>query len=93
MHAETSESATLDPREVEGALLGLLTSEIGPWTVAELEREVGGMHSNPTEVIDAIGKLYACGLVHVQGEFVSPTRAARRIDEIDTYRYGEPGRR
>jgi hypothetical protein len=97
MRSESSESLRdeshrplrLDRPDLEGAVIGLLTRELGPWSRAELEREVGGMHGNPTQVVDAIGCLYAYGLVHVQGELVSPTCAARRMDELYSYRFGD----
>jgi hypothetical protein len=91
MRRESTESGLVELREVESALIRLLTGEHGSWSLAELEREVGGMHGNPTEVVDAIANLYAWGLVHVNGEFVSPTRAAVRMEELHSYRCGDPG--
>jgi hypothetical protein len=91
MRKETIESGLVGPREVESAVIRLLTGEDGSWSRAELEREVGGMHGKPTDVVDAIANLYAWGLVHVDGEFVSATRAAVRMDELHSYRCGDRG--
>lgn len=61
---------------VERALLGvLLFSEFrGPWSVGELERELGG----DVSVIVAIDALHAAGVVHRCEGFVWATRAAAR---------------
>jgi len=48
-----------------------------PWTVDELVREV-----QDTEAADAVARLTEAGLVHRIGEFVFPTRTARRSDEL-----------
>ena len=50
-----------------------------PWTVEEVGRELAG----PNDVIDGVGRLARAGLVHRFGEFVFPTRAARRAGEIE----------
>jgi hypothetical protein len=59
----------------------LLSSEHAPWSRAELEREVAGVNgtrsTSPTQSI-ALRR----GLVHLSGELVTPTRAARRMDEL-----------
>jgi hypothetical protein len=60
----------------------LLESEHSRWSRAELEREVAGAKGNPLDVTDAVNRLYASGLVHLPGELVTPTRAARRTDEL-----------
>jgi hypothetical protein len=53
---------------------------------AELEREISGVRGNPVDVTDAIDTLYATGLVHLHGELVAPSRAARRMTQLnDTY--------
>lgn len=33
-------------------------------------------------MIDAINSLYGAGLIHFTGELVTPTRAARMMDEL-----------
>ncbi len=84
MHAERSESLSPDVGTVtEHAVMTLLlASEHGPWSRAELEREVSGVDGNPMDVTDAVDSLYASGLVHLSGELVTVTRAARRMDEL-----------
>ena len=57
-------------------------SEHSPWSRAELERELAGVKGNPLDVTDAVDRLYASGLVHLSGELVTPTCAARRMDEL-----------
>jgi len=51
-----------------------------PWSVDEIVRELDG---NRLGTSDSIGRLAGAGLVHRVGEFVYPTRAARRMDEIE----------
>ena len=47
-----------------------------PWSVGELERELGG---DPT---DSVARLYAAGLIWRRDGFVWPTKAAIRADEL-----------
>ncbi len=62
----------------ERMVLYMLHHDPVPWTVEELGRELGdqGHTSN------AVAALAAAGLVHRFGEFVIPTRTARRSDEL-----------
>jgi hypothetical protein len=60
----------------------LLTGEHGLWTIDELEREVSGPRGDGGNIDDAVNHLYGRGLIHVVGEFVAPTRAARAMDEL-----------
>jgi hypothetical protein len=62
----------------EKAVLILLLEDRYPWTVEELTREL----NHPTDALDAIASLAGDGLVHRLGDFVFPTRAARRSDEL-----------
>jgi hypothetical protein len=59
----------------------LLASDYqGPWTRAEIEREL----SSPSrDVSDALADLQAAGLIHIHDELVFSTSAARRMDELD----------
>lgn len=60
-------------------VLMLLFSDPFPWTVQELGRELG----EERLAVDAIGELAGAGLVYrFDGEFVVPTRAARRADVL-----------
>jgi hypothetical protein len=84
MHAERIELtvAERDHLTESAVMMVLLSDEHSPWSRAELEREVAGVRGNPLDVTDAIDRLYASKLVHLSGELVTPTRAARRMDEL-----------
>jgi hypothetical protein len=56
----------------------MLTGPSCPWSLQELARELG----NPADAEDAVARLAGAGLVHRLGEFVFPTRAARRAEEV-----------
>ena len=56
----------------------VLLGDDSPWTLAELVREL----SDDNDTVDAVNSLYGAGLVHRLGDFVLPTRAARRADEL-----------
>jgi hypothetical protein len=60
-------------------ILHVLCEELVPWTVEEVSREL----DSPNDVIDGVSRLVGAGLVHRLGEFVFPTRAARRAGEIE----------
>lgn len=54
-------------------------SDPSPWTVQELGRELDG----ELRAEDAVRELAGAGLVHrLVGDFVVPTRAARRADDL-----------
>jgi hypothetical protein len=48
------------------------------WSVDEIACAIG----DPIDVADALRRLEAAGLVHRLGDFVFPTLAARRADEL-----------
>jgi hypothetical protein len=50
----------------------------GLWSVQELGRAL----QDQLQAVDAVGRLIRDGLVHQQGDFVFPTRAATRFNEI-----------
>jgi hypothetical protein len=62
----------------ERAVLLLLFEDRSPWTLDELGRELRGRD----DAADATSALARAGLVHRLDEFVFPTRAARRSDEL-----------
>ncbi|HMH48474.1 MAG TPA: hypothetical protein VK538_12270 [Solirubrobacteraceae bacterium] len=62
----------------EKTVLLVLFHDPVPWTVEELGRELG----DPGDPVDAVARLAGAGLVHRLGDFVFPTRAARRSDEL-----------
>jgi hypothetical protein len=49
-----------------------------PWSVEELARTI----NDRLGAVDAVCRLEAAGLVHRVGDFVFPTLAARRADEL-----------
>jgi hypothetical protein len=69
-----------DQDRVEHAVLDLLLSSDLPglWSVQEVQREIG----KPLAVSDCLAHLARTGLVHRCGEFVFPTRAAVRADQL-----------
>ena len=72
----------LDQPAVEAAIMGLLLSDEhhGPWTRPEVEREMGG---SVITTVDSLAALCGSGLIHLQGELVVASRAARRMDELE----------
>jgi hypothetical protein len=68
-----------DERVQQGILVLLLDQDAQrPWSVAEVEREIG----EQIATADALASLHAAGLVHRCGGFVFATRAALRIDSL-----------
>jgi len=57
----------------------LLIGQVCPWSVEEISREIG----DRIEAVDAINRLERTGMVHRLGEFVFPTRTARRAAELE----------
>ena len=50
-----------------------------PWSMAEISQELG----SELLAADAVAGLHAAGLVHRFGEFVLPTRAATRMQQLE----------
>jgi hypothetical protein len=74
---EETTADRLDQRQK--TVLMLLFSDPSPWTVQELGRELHGEQLAE----DAVRELAGAGLVHrLVGDFVVPTRAARRADDL-----------
>jgi hypothetical protein len=67
-----------EDQRAKSVLNVLLCGPSWPWTVDEIARELQA----PLDAVDAIAGLCEAGLVHRFGEFVIPTRAARRADEL-----------
>jgi hypothetical protein len=84
MHAEPTHCPCPVPMiETERTvMMVLLSGDHEPYTRADLQREVAGAKGDPLAVIDAFNSLYSAGLVHFTGELVTPTRAARKMDEL-----------
>jgi hypothetical protein len=77
------EPSTPEPDEtlarIESAIHALLlvVDEQRPWSIYEVQREIG-----LSDVTDALRSLEGRGLIHRCGEFVWATRAALAADEI-----------
>lgn len=59
-------------------VLTLIIDSGWPWTVDEIACEL----RTPIGAADAVCRLTGAGLVHQLGEFVFPTRTARRADQL-----------
>ncbi|HEV7564403.1 MAG TPA: hypothetical protein VGO31_00400 [Microbacteriaceae bacterium] len=72
----------MDPGErmdnSQRTVLLLLFDNRVPWTLDELGREL----KDHLEAVDAVSALAGAGLMHRLEDFVIPTRAARRSDEL-----------
>jgi hypothetical protein len=72
--------APIDTRRA--VMVVLLSGHHHPRSRAELEREIASVNGDRIAVADAINDLYGAGLLHLTGELVTPTRAARMMDEL-----------
>lgn len=86
MHDQNPQRQSLhDPDEAErhtdNTILSLMLDDSSSWpsSVEEIAREL----ANPAKARDAINRLTEHGLVHRIGDFVFPTRTARRAAEIE----------
>jgi hypothetical protein len=79
---ESSERTVERPASEEqrdSSVLNLLFCNASwPWSVAEIAREL----QDQDGTVDAVARLTEAGLVHRLGEFVFPTRTARRANEL-----------
>jgi hypothetical protein len=68
-------------RHTDNTILGLMFNDASswPWSVEEIGREL----ANPNEAQNSVCRLQEHGLVHRIGDFVWPTRTARRAAEIE----------
>jgi hypothetical protein len=84
MHAERTDCPRTVPaiQTQRVVMMVLLVGKHEPWTRPELEREIAGTRGDPVAVADAIRELYGAGLINFAGELVTPTRAARKFDEL-----------
>ncbi len=86
MHDQSTQREALhDPAEAErhtdNTILSLMLNDASswPWSLEEIGREL----ADPIKARDAICRLQDHGLVHRIGDFVFPTRTARRAAEIE----------
>lgn len=68
-------------RELDNLVLAIMFNDPSswPWSVEEIAREL----DDKNEAIEAVRRLTDSGLIHRLGEFVFPTRTARRAAEIE----------
>jgi hypothetical protein len=84
MHAERTDCprAVLAIEAERTLMMVLLPGEHEPWSRSELEHEIAGIGGDSRPVADAIRELRGAGLLHVTGELVTPSQAARKMDEL-----------
>jgi hypothetical protein len=67
-------------RQLDCIVLSFMFNEASwPWSVEEIAREL----DDKDEAIEAVRRLADSGLAHRLGEFVFPTRTARRAADIE----------
>lgn len=78
---EPATSLRVSDRQHDASVLTMLIydSSCALWSVEEVMR----MHGNRTDAADSLNRLVAAGLLHRIGEFVFPTLAARRCEELE----------
>lgn len=74
-----AETAAEREDRTDKVVLMLLCEASFPWSVGEIAREL----RDESRTADAVRRLTEAGLVHRLGDFVFPTRTARRADELD----------
>jgi hypothetical protein len=75
---DAASDVAVDDRDRDRNVLNLTLDDSWPWSIDEIVRELQdriGAH-------DSVSRLSEAGLVHRLGEFVFPTRAARRADQL-----------
>jgi Mn-dependent DtxR family transcriptional regulator len=79
--AHLTDAVGFQERAEQTIMMLLLSGEHqGPWTRSEIALELS---ATPLDVSDALAALHGSGLVHLQGELVIASRAARRMDELE----------
>jgi hypothetical protein len=80
MQDETSRRPAEEDERVQKGILVLLLGQDAqrPWSVAEVEREIGEQIST----VDGLASLHAAGLIHRCGVFVFATRAPLHMDGL-----------
>jgi hypothetical protein len=77
---DASPTDGLSEEHVDSAVLDcVLLGEPWPWSLGEIARELG----DATSAEDAVRRLTQAGLVHRLGNFVFPTRTARRAAQLE----------
>jgi predicted transcriptional regulator len=79
-NADVAPAHGLSEEHIDCEVLHLMLAEPGwPWTLDEIGRTLQD-HGN---AVDAVRRLNEVGLVHRFGDFVFPTRTARRACELE----------
>lgn len=77
---DAAPTAGLSEEHIDSAVLDcMLFSEAWPWRLDEIARELG----DATKAADAVSRLVKTGLAHQLGDFVFPTRTARRAAQVE----------
>ena len=75
---EDENPAEREARTDNAVLDFMLIGPSWPWSVEEIVRELG----NKVDAEDSVARLIGTGLAHRLGEFIFPTRTARRASEV-----------
>ncbi len=73
------QSQTPTPTALQRAIMCILLSSEGCWTVAEVERQLAAA---PFTIADALSELRAAGLLNAEGGLVFASAAARAFDAL-----------
>jgi hypothetical protein len=77
---DASQTDGLSEEHIDSAVLDcMLLGEAWPWSMDEIARELG----DDTGAEDAVRRLVQTGLAHRLGDFVFPTRTARRASQLE----------
>lgn len=77
---DAAPTADLSEEHIDSAVLDcMLFAEAWPWSLDEIARELG----DATNAEDAVRRLVQAGLAHQLGDFVFPTRTARRAAQLE----------
>jgi hypothetical protein len=77
---DASPTDGLSEEHIDSAVLDcVLLGETWPWSLDEIARELG----DATSAEDAVRRLVQAGLAHRLGDFVFPTRTARRAAQLE----------
>lgn len=75
---EQDENRLSEAQRDNGVLNLMFCDSPYPWTINEIAREI----QDYGDAVDSVRRLAECGLLHRAGDFVFPTRTARRAEEL-----------
>lgn len=77
---DAAPKAGLSEEHIDSSVLDcMLLGETWPWSMDEIARELG----DKADAEDAVRRLVQTGLAHRLGDFIFPTRTARRAAQIE----------